>query len=179
METMIKSNLKAEYLSMILLIISFWNISCVNQTEEKQKQKDKSNEVEQEQVLSISFHTTGGTEGGSMSLAVTIDSIQYYHHIATDNGSFRKYNDITSPNVWDKLLNSCDLSLFTKVKSQNSFQEADGTDTTYSIITNEKKHSFTNGKGEAYNQLKDFLIEIQNLADECHKRATIYHKSDL
>jgi hypothetical protein len=120
------------------------------------KQQAKTVTAQQEEILKIEYVRYEGDMGWGESIIITKDSIFYSETVAA-TGSKIEYKNQTSEILWNKLLTVCNLEAFEKIPSGESNLPSDGTDETFSIVTNKRTLSFTNGYGKEYKALANFI----------------------
>jgi hypothetical protein len=128
-------------------------------------------QIEKEEIIQISYVGYGGEFGWYSSFIITKDSIYYYENIAAYKKQGKKYAAATSAELWEELLKACNLNTFAQIKSGKSLLYIDGSDQTFTVETNKRKLSFTNGHEMGFRKLKDFFQLVDNQLYKCRKAA--------
>jgi hypothetical protein len=149
-----RKKMKENFILVALLAITVVFVSC-----------DTKEEQPEEKVLSVSYHHFGGDPGISIEMTFTAETTYFYHWYYDIGDNFKKkeieVNNSTPNELWNFLLNKCDLDIFAKTKSGESNRPLDGTDKVFTITVKEKELSITNGYGVEYEQLHDFFDIIE------------------
>jgi hypothetical protein len=127
-----------------------------------------------EEIKEINFLREGGMLGLIDSIVITKDSIHYSHTIfdpQTRKMIEKKYEAETPAALWAEWLQVLNLNTFRKIKSGESIKPMDGSDETYSVVTDKRTLSFVNGYGTAFEKLNKLWELIGEQRSKCYEAA--------
>jgi hypothetical protein len=106
---------------------------------------------------------------------VTPDTIHYtYYIMITTGGDIKKELHVATPEeLWSRLLDNCNLSVFSKIDDGISWLPMDGTDEVYTVKTSTGERAVTNGWGDNYEQPSEFFELILEQVALYRKKATL------
>jgi Fe-S cluster biosynthesis and repair protein YggX len=131
--------------------------------------EDENTNKQGENIVQISYRHFGGWLGISENLTITADSIHYSYGSYYPNDEEKEIHEAISKELWENLVNKCDLEIFAKIRSGESQLPVDGTDQKFTIKTKERELSVLNvfvGESEQLYEFFDLIVEQVSLFRE-------------
>jgi len=123
----------------------------------------------QEQVLEITLSIHGGLSLGDSAVTVKPDVVICTRKIRYPEQKTEVKEIPFARADWDVLLKKLDLDILEKIKSGPTRQAADEQDEDFTILTNKRKISFSNGlRDENYNKMENFIYAVHALLHREH-----------
>lgn len=123
---------------------------------------------EKDELMSVEWSTYGGQRGYVENLTVTKDSIKHKTYTTMNDRETVEHRYKNSPEQWQKLVGTFQISDFKKVKDGESKLLFDGTDQKITVRTTTEADSLVNGFEDAanYPKIEKFAKLLESIRPE-------------
>jgi len=128
-----------------------------------------SQKVTSAPITKISYSSTGGRGGNTVSLEITANSLIYVQGHA---GTEKTIKERTSRNLWSSLTRSINIKDFDRIKSNPGHAMYDGIDVTITVQKGRETHSIVNGSEDAanYSRIRSFTSILESQLSRLEKK---------
>lgn len=137
-------------------------LSCNNVPKEKNEEAKPI--LQTEKIVELKYAAAGGDLGYRLLFLIRPDSTIYLLENDMDTQKRKTFRKATDASFWKSLTNDVDLDMMAKIKSGESRQPYDGTDSRLEITTNQRSIAFTNGEADSshYPSVQKMMHQIND-----------------
>lgn len=146
---------------------------CISSCSGLQTGNESVEKGHREQIRSVIYSNAGGALGWSEVLEIRPDSVLYNTLLAARHNQQTAFAQKNTLQQWDELTGNLDLEAIRKVVSGASQQPVDGTDQTYTIITDKGSYRFMNPDFKTHpdTTLEKWVRAVGRLAGTYYEKA--------
>ncbi len=132
-------------------------------------QKNTATQNDVPAITKISYSSSGGRGGNTVSLDITANALVY---VQGHSGSEKTIREKTSRSLWNSLVKAINTKDIDRVKSNPGHALYDGVDVTITVDKGKQIHSIVNGSEDAlnYGRIKTFTDILQNQLSRLEKK---------
>lgn len=121
-------------------------------------------------ITKISYNTTGGRGGNTVSLEITANNLVY---VQGRGGVEKTIREKTSRSLWISLTRSVNIKDLNRIKSNPGHAMYDGIDVTITVEKGRETHTIVNGSEDAvnYKRIKGFTDILESQLRRLEKKA--------
>lgn len=120
-------------------------------------------------ISKISYSTTGGRGGNTISLEITATTLIYTKGHAGEEKTIRER---TSRNLWSSLTRSINIKDFDRIKSNPGHAMYDGIDVTITVQVGRRSYTIVNGSEDEvnYKRIRSFVNILESQLSRLDKK---------